>query len=126
MDSDKLKYFTTFQLQSEVDRRTKVNQSIKTSIIISTILNHFDVTHDELYSQNRKYKIQEARNMIYYILYRVFKYKGNHVARLLGKTNHSSIIHGSNVVKGMVEVMKDYEIKVDNILDLIKIEQSKI
>jgi len=76
--------------------------------VVSIVCSQFDVTIDELKSKSQERKFSEPRNILFYIMYRVYKITCAEVGGAF-KRDHSTILNGSRRTAGFIQVDKKYE-----------------
>lgn len=95
------------------------NQKIGKARINATvdlICETFGVTKLDLISRSRKQELSEARNIIYYVLHKVYKLTACEVARMFHR-NHATILNGANRIEGFMEVDKNYRKQISKLLN---------
>ena len=87
-----------------LNRHLKRNQSglktegINFKTVINTICQSTELTRELLFSRTRKSHIVEARQLAFYILRNHTNLSLNEIGRLCGGKDHTTVIHGYNVI----------------------------
>jgi chromosomal replication initiator protein len=84
------------------------------TIILDTVCNYFDVTEDDIRSQDRRQDYVKARHILMYFLRRYTLMGLYSIGDYLHK-DHSSIVHGVKAIIIQYEVNKIYKMHLDEI-----------
>ncbi len=82
---------------------------IKPKELISIISKEFDVPKNQILGQTRKAEIALARQVAMFIMREDFGYKLEEIAEMLKRKDHTTIMHGIDKIKGMLELNKGFE-----------------
>ncbi|MDE7234680.1 MAG: chromosomal replication initiator protein DnaA, partial [Ruminiclostridium sp.] len=85
--------------------------------VISEVSHIFNVSPEELRSQNRNSQISTARQVAIYVISRVTGLSYTSIGKEFGGRDHSTIVYATNKVKRVMKKDPDYRATVE---DLIK------
>jgi chromosomal replication initiator protein len=99
-------------------------ETIKINSLINSVLDEFEITRDDLYSNSRKKSISQSRQVLAYLLKMYLKMPVKKIAKML-KRNHSTISHSiKKIDQSLLIGNNKLKTKIDNIKE--KIENEKV
>jgi chromosomal replication initiator protein len=111
--------------KSKVKYNSKeAHETIKINSLINSVLEEFEITRDDLYSNSRKKSISQSRQVLAYLLKIYLKMPVKKIAKML-KRNHSTISHSiKKIDQSLLIGNNKLKTKIDNIKE--KIENEKV
>lgn len=85
---------------------------------VKSIINRFGITEEELFSKTKKRELVDARQMLYYLCTErsmTIGYIQSYLKDKGYKVSHSTIIHGTNRAKELVDGDTDLATMITNI-----------
>jgi len=87
--------------------------------IAHAICNFYDLKYNRVFSITRKQPFCIVRQVAFYILCNYTKYGCYRIGKIFGRT-HSTVIHGSKMIRGLMDVDKDMKEEVGKVVNIIK------
>jgi len=84
--------------------------------IIFTVCLRFKITKEDLISKTRVSEVVEPRNILFYILHKVYVIPCERVGAIFNR-NHATVLSGAKRVSGFIETDRQYEAKVAGIIN---------
>lgn len=91
-------------------------KNVKPADIIKKTCEHFDIKISEIKSSGRSAKITKPRQVCMYILNKEFGYKLDEIARLLGRKDHTTVMHARDKIQEMMEKEPAFSKEIDEII----------
>lgn len=91
-------------------------REVTPSLIINVVAEHFGITPDDIMSKKRNSELVQARQIVMYLCRDLTATSLAGIAKLLGKKDHTTVIHGVNKISD--EVVNNEEFK--NKIEIIK------
>jgi chromosomal replication initiator protein len=83
---------------------------------IFTVCLQHKITREQVIEKTRKAEIVEPRNILFYILHKVYRIPCQRVGAIFGK-DHATVLSGAKRVSGFIEIDKEYENKISKIIN---------
>jgi len=93
-----------------------LNRDSRRDKLLSKICELYSIGMEDIRSQNRKGNIRDARNLSFYIMYKVLKYTSTFTGEFLNR-NHATVLSGANRTADYIQFDKEYEQLVATILN---------
>ena len=93
-----------------------INRDSRRDKLLSKICELYSIGMEDIRSQNRKGNIRDARNLSFYIMYKVLKYTSTFTGEFLNR-NHATVLSGANRTADYIQFDKEYEQLVATILN---------
>jgi chromosomal replication initiator protein len=71
---------------------------------IAICCKYYSVSLDDLMRPNRRREVVVCRHMLMYILREIYQMSLDAIARILGKRDHSTVVHGLKTIKKLMSV----------------------
>ncbi len=84
-------------------------REVTPSLIINVVAEHFGITPDDIISKKRNSELVQARQIVMYLCRDLTDTSLAGIARLLGKKDHTTVIHGVNKITD--EIVNNEEVK---------------
>ncbi len=84
-------------------------REVTPSLIINVVAEHFGITPDDIISKKRNSELVQARQIVMYLCRDLTDTSLAGIARLLGKKDHTTVIHGVNKITD--EIVNNEELK---------------
>ena len=91
-------------------------REVTPSLIINVVAEHFGITPDDIMSKKRNSELVQARQIVMYLCRDLTATSLAGIGKLLGKKDHTTVIHGVNKISD--EIVNNEELK--NKIDIIK------
>lgn len=91
-------------------------REVTPSLIINVVAEHFGITPDDIMSKKRNSELVQARQIVMYLCRDLTEASLAGIGKLLGKKDHTTVIHGVNKISD--EIVNNEELK--NKIDIIK------
>lgn len=88
-------------------------KEVSPSFIIEIVAEHFGVNVDDITSKKRNSEFVEARQIVMYLCRSMTDTSYQNIGRILGKKDHTTIIHGVNKITEEVENNKELKNKIE-------------
>jgi len=86
------------------------------SSVVQAVMNEFDIDKDGLTSNSRQKKPVRARQVAWYVMSRNCPHMSYlQMARMLGRTDHSTAFHGVRVVQDLIAIDDDFAAAVERV-----------
>ena len=85
------------------------------SLIINVVAEHFGISPDDIVSKKRNSEFVLPRQIVMYLCRNLTVTSLNNIGKLLGKKDHSTIIHGVNKITDEMEKNKDLKYTIETI-----------
>lgn len=105
MERKLLQDFTTKELLQELKRR----EVYRIDRVIDVVCEHFDITREDVKGKTKQRIISEARQIIYYILYKHEKITMTKIAKEMNRKTHSAVLFGYKKIKKDMEEVDFYK-----------------
>ena len=93
-----------------------INRDDRRDKLLSKICTLYSIGMEDIRGQNRKGNIRDARNLSFYIMYKVLKYTSTFTGEFLNR-NHATVLSGANRTADYIQFDKEYEQLVATILN---------
>ena len=90
-------------------------KEISPTLIINVVAEHFGVNPDDITSKKRNSEFVEARQVVMYLCRSMTDTSYQNIGRILGKKDHTTIIHGVNKITDELRTNDDLRNKVETI-----------
>ena len=88
-------------------------KEITPSLIINVVAEHFGVRPDDISSKKRNSEFVQPRQVVMYLCRELTDVSLNNIAKLLGKKDHTTIIHGINKVEAELSTNEEFSNKLE-------------
>ena len=88
-------------------------KEITPSLIINVVAEHFGVRPDDISSKKRNSEFVQPRQVVMYLCRELTDVSLNNIAKLLGKKDHTTIIHGINKVEAELSTNEEFRNKLE-------------
>lgn len=95
------------------------NIKITPEIIINAVANEYDISYNDIISTKRNAEIVLPRHIAMYICRRLLEYSLDNVAKVFGKKDHTTIMHGSKKIDDEIKKNPELKEKIDLIIKKI-------
>ena len=92
--------------------------------IVEKVCNHYNVTQQSVMSRSRKREYVVARQVAMYLAQKHTKMPASRIGLLIGKRDHSTVIHSCNTVESRMKVDKAFADEVTSIETSLKLKRS--
>ena len=92
--------------------------------IVEKVCNHYNVTQQSVMSRSRKREYVVARQVAMYLAQKHTKMPASRIGLLIGKRDHSTVIHSCNAVESRMKVDKAFADEVTSIETSLKLKRS--
>ncbi len=96
------------------------NEPITADLIIDTILRHFSMERQTLFSQNRSRQLVLARQIAMYLCRELTDLSLPAIGNIFGGRDHSTVIHANNKIKTLIKERREVYNQVQQITNEIK------
>ncbi len=93
------------------DKQNEVNPNF----IINIVAEYFNLKPEDITSKKRNSEFVEARQVVMYLCRDMTDASFQSIGKLLGKKDHSTIIHGVDKITEKIQSNEDYKNKIENI-----------
>ena len=90
-------------------------REITPSLIINVVAEYFNITPDDIMSKKRNSELVQARQIVMYLCRDLTETSLIGIAKLLGKKDHTTIIHGVNKISDEIVNNEELNIKIEAI-----------
>ena len=94
-------------------------RKITPELIISTVAEEYGLTYNDLVSSKRNAEIVRPRHIAMYLCRKLLDYSLDNVAKLFGKKDHTTIMHGSNKIDSEMKENPELKTEIDNLIKKI-------
>ncbi len=94
-------------------------RKITPELIISTVAEEYGLTYNDLISSKRNAEIVRPRHIAMYLCRKLLDYSLDNVAKLFGKKDHTTIMHGSNKIDSEMKENPELKTEIDNLIKKI-------
>ena len=95
------------------------SKEVTPSLIINIVAEHFGVRPEDISSKKRNSEFVQPRQVVMYLCREMTDVSLNNIAKLLGKKDHTTIIHGINKVEAEMSTNEEFRNKMDIIKKII-------
>ena len=88
-------------------------KEITPSLIIEVVAEHFGVSPEDITSKKRNSEFVQPRQVVMYLCRELIDTSLNNIGKLLGKKDHTTVIHGVNKIKEEMATNEELKNKVD-------------
>ena len=88
-------------------------KEVTPSLIINVVAEHFGVRPDDISSKKRNSEFVQPRQVVMYLCRELTDVSLNNIAKLLGKKDHTTIIHGINKVEAELSTNEEFKNKME-------------
>jgi len=88
-------------------------KEITPSLIVNVVAEHFGVRPDDISSKKRNSEFVQPRQVVMYLCRELTDVSLNNIAKLLGKKDHTTIIHGINKVEAELSTNEEFRNKME-------------
>ena len=82
-------------------------------LIIEVVAEHFGVSPEDITSKKRNSEFVQPRQVVMYLCRELIDTSLNNIGKLLGKKDHTTVIHGVNKIKEEMTTNEELRNKVD-------------
>jgi chromosomal replication initiation ATPase DnaA len=104
------------QQRKENPNNIILNRDERRDELLINVCKFYSIGLEDLRGQNRKGNIRDARNLSFYIMYKVLKYTSTFTGKFLNR-NHATVLSGANRTSDWIEFDKAYEQQVSTLLN---------
>ncbi|MCM1252442.1 MAG: chromosomal replication initiator protein DnaA [Clostridium sp.] len=90
-------------------------REVTPSLIIDVVAEYFNITTDDIMSKKRNSDLVQARQIVMYLCRDLTATSLSAIAKLLGKKDHTTIIHGVNKISDEIVNNEEMNIKIEAI-----------
>jgi chromosomal replication initiator protein len=83
------------------------------SLIISVVAEHFGVNPEDITSKRRNSEFVQPRQVVMYLCRELTDTSFTNIGKLLGKKDHTTIIHGVNKITSEMKINEELKNKID-------------
>ena len=94
-------------------------KEVTPTLIINVVAEHFGVTPDDITSKKRNSEFVQPRQVFMYLCRQLTEVSLTNVGKLLGKKDHTTIMHGVNKITEEIKTNEELKNKVDTIIKKI-------
>lgn len=106
------------EIQTILNKTAKEKRKeVKPMQVMEVVAAHYEIKVSELKSARRTANLALARQICMYIFAEEFRYKLEDIARFLNKKDHTTVLHGRDKVKQMIEEDGRFQKEVEGILN---------
>ena len=91
-------------------------KEITPSLIINVVAEHFGVKPEDIVSQKRNSEFVQPRQVVMYLCRELTGVSQVNIAKILGKKDHTTVIHGVNKVEAEMQNSEEFRNKIDIII----------
>jgi len=88
-------------------------KEVTPTLIINVVAEHFGVRPDDISSKKRNSEFVQPRQVVMYLCRELTDVSLNNIAKLLGKKDHTTIIHGINKVEAELSTNEEFRNKME-------------
>ena len=89
------------------------NKEITPTLIISVVAEHFGVKPEDITSQKRNSEFVLPRQVVMYLCRELTNTSQVNIGKLLGKKDHTTVIHGVKKIENDIAVNEELRNKID-------------
>ena len=90
-------------------------KEITPSLIISVVAEHFGVKPEDIVSKKRNSEFVQPRQVVMYLCRELTSVSQVNIGKILGKKDHTTVIHGVKKIETEMETNEELRIKIDTI-----------
>lgn len=94
-------------------------KEITPKLIINIVAEHYNVDPADITSKKRNQEFAQPRHVVMYLCRQLTDYPYNQIAKILGKKDHSTVIHGYDKIKNDLLENEELKNKIDVIMKVI-------
>ena len=94
-------------------------KEVTPSLIISVVAEHFNVNPEDITSKRRNSEFVQPRQVVMYLCRELTDTSFTNIGKLLGKKDHTTIIHGVNKITSEMKINEELKNKIDIIIKKI-------
>lgn len=94
-------------------------KEVTPSLIISVVAEHFSVNPEDITSKRRNSEFVQPRQVVMYLCRELTDTSFTNIGKLLGKKDHTTIIHGVNKITSEMKINEELKNKIDIIIKKI-------
>lgn len=91
-------------------------KEITPSVIINVVSEHFGVNPDDITSQKRNSEFVQPRQVVMYLCRKLTNTSQVNIGKILGKKDHTTVIHGVNKIEEELKTNEELKNKIDIII----------
>jgi len=95
-------------------------KEISAETIIRTICRHYGLKQKDLLSKSRKQDIVKARHLTMYLIYKYTGQSYQQIGLVMGKRDHSTVLHACNAVNARILADKFFRAEVESVENELK------
>ena len=88
-------------------------KEVTPSLIISVVAEHFGVNPEDITSKRRNSEFVQPRQVVMYLCRELTDTSFTNIGKLLGKKDHTTIIHGVNKITSEMKINEELKNKID-------------
>lgn len=88
-------------------------KEITPTLIIEVVAEHFGVSPDDITSRKRNSEFVQPRQVVMYLCRELINTSLSNIGKILGKKDHTTVIHGINKIKEEIETNEELKNKID-------------
>ena len=88
-------------------------KEITPTLIIEVVAEHFGVSPEDITSKKRNSEFVQPRQVVMYLCRELIDTSLNNIGKLLGKKDHTTVIHGINKIKEEITTNEELRNKID-------------
>ncbi len=92
---------------------------INENLILNVVAEHFNVSTQQILSSKRTQEFAEARQVVMYLCNELTNTTYQNIAKLLGKKDHTTVLHGIKKVKTRMETDEEFNNKINIITSIL-------
>ncbi|MCL2718372.1 MAG: chromosomal replication initiator protein DnaA [Lachnospiraceae bacterium] len=94
-------------------------REITPKLIINIVAEHYNVNPEDITSKRKNQEFVQPRQVVMYLCRKLTDYPYNQIAKILGKKDHSTVIHGYEKIKNDITSNEELKNKIDIITKVI-------
>jgi chromosomal replication initiator protein len=94
-------------------------KEVTPKLIINIVAEHYNVDPADITSKKRNQEFAQPRHVVMYLCRKLTDYPYNQIAKILGKKDHSTVIHGYDKIKNDLLENEELKNKIDVIMKVI-------
>ncbi|MCL2050658.1 MAG: chromosomal replication initiator protein DnaA [Lachnospiraceae bacterium] len=94
-------------------------REITPTLIINIVAEHYNVDPAEITSKRKNQEFVQPRHVVMYLCRKLTDYPYKQIAKILGKKDHSTVIHGYDKIKNDILTNEELKNKIDIIIKVI-------
>lgn len=88
--------------------------------ILSAVCQHYGVKQKDLVSKSRKQQFALPRQLAMYLVQKYTDTSASQIGRLIGKRDHSTVLHACNKISGLIAADKTFRREVEELESVLK------